>query len=352
MRVRAWLIPVLVLLLVSFASVFAAPPQASNKRLILKDGSYQIVTQYKVIGDRVRYYSAERAEWEELPSNLVDWEATNKWAKDHAPGATPPAAAPGASPAILPPVSPAISPATPQAAEIDKEEQQERAEQNARTPEVAPKLRLPDEDGVWAFDTYRDMPELVALTQNSGNVNQQTGHNVLRAALNPLGRTKQAIEIPGALSKVRLHVPQPAIYVSLTTDDSDSDSDSGSTVTVNTHGAGSTKDKDSYSSPASQYAIVRLQSNPRHDYRVVSAVKISMAGNVSQTEDIIPTTSQILPGKHWMKLTPRQPLAFGDYALMEILAPGEVNASVWDFDIDPTAAENKNAIIPLDRAMR
>ena len=347
-RIRRWLIPLLALLLVSFTSVFAAPPQTSNKRLILKDGSYQIVTQYKIVGDRVRYYSAERAEWEELPSNLVDWAATDKWAKEHAPGAAPPA-----PPAASPTVPPAVSPASPQAAEIDKEEQQERAEQNARMPEVAPKLRLPDEEGVWVLDTYRDVPELVALTQNTGNVNQQTGHNVLRAALNPFGRTRQAIEIPGALSKVRLHVGDPAIYVSLTTNDSDlTDDDSGSTITVNTHGAGSMKEKDSYSSPASQYAIVRLQSNARRDYRVVSAVNIGMTGKVTQTEDIIPTNSQILPGKHWMKLTPRQPLAFGDYALMEILAPGEVNASVWDFRIDPTAAENKNAIIPLDRTMQ
>ena len=338
LRIRILLLPLLLLLAVSLASVVPSNAQPGNKRLILKDGSYQIATQYKVVGDRVRFYSAERGEWEELPADLVDWAATEKWAKEHVPGAAP--------------ATPAASPATPEAAAIDKEEQQERAQQNARTPEVSTGLRLPDEQGVWALDSFRDKPELVTLVQNSGNVNQQTGHNVLRGVLNPMGGMKQPIELPGAYSKVRLHVDEPAIYVSLSTEASGQTDPEPGSMTVDTHGAGSANQKNSYSSPASQYAIVRVWNNLRRDYRVVGAVKIGMTGNVSQGEDIIPTTAQILPGKHWMKLTPREPLTIGDYALMEILAPGEVNVSVWDFRIDPQAADNKNAIIPLERSSR
>jgi hypothetical protein len=49
-----------------------------GKKLVLKDGSFHIVREYQVIGDRVRYYSLERSEWEEIPSSMVDWPATRK----------------------------------------------------------------------------------------------------------------------------------------------------------------------------------------------------------------------------------------------------------------------------------
>src|SRR5580658_1003234 len=86
------------------------------RRLILKDGSYQLVTTYEVKGDRVRYKSAERDEWEELPSSLVDWPATEKYEKDRA-----------------------TSP-IPEAAAIEKETDADREAELAHLPQVAPGL--------------------------------------------------------------------------------------------------------------------------------------------------------------------------------------------------------------------
>ncbi|MGC2403902.1 MAG: hypothetical protein WA510_29180 [Acidobacteriaceae bacterium] len=334
-------IPRLLLLLV-LSACLPVLAQTPNQRLILKDGSYQVITKYQKVGDRVRYFSAERGQWEELPANLVDWTATQAWAAEHKPGAHPPAASPEPSPPEQPQSSPG-APSNPEAAAIDKEEQRARA----RTPYVAPNLRLPDEDGVWALDTFRDQPELVALTQNAGGVNREPGHNVLRSTLNPLGGMKQSVQIPGAKSKAQLHVNDPALYVSITgADDNEADS---SAVTVETHGAASVKDKNG-SSANSQYAIVRVRSNFKKDYRAVSGINIGVTGKVTQTEDVIPTTSQLLPGNRWVKLTPQQPLTIGEYALMEVLGPGEVNLSVWDFRIDPQGPDNKNALIPLQRS--
>src|SRR6202000_369550 len=54
-----------------------SPTQSSDEptrtRLILKDGTYQLVFNYKVVGDVVRYHSAERdGEEEDVPLALVD----------------------------------------------------------------------------------------------------------------------------------------------------------------------------------------------------------------------------------------------------------------------------------------
>jgi len=45
-------------------------------RLYLKDGTYQLTNQYEVKTDRVRYYSTERGEWEEIPLEMVDLNRT------------------------------------------------------------------------------------------------------------------------------------------------------------------------------------------------------------------------------------------------------------------------------------
>jgi hypothetical protein len=39
----------------------------------------------------------------------------------------------------------------------------------------------------------------------------------------------------------------------------------------------------------------------------------------------------------------------GQYALMEVLGPREINVSVWDFAIEPQSGDNANAILPIDR---
>ena len=56
--------------------LLASAVASAADRLYLKDGTYQLTNQYEVKTDRVRYYSTERGEWEEIPLELVDLDRT------------------------------------------------------------------------------------------------------------------------------------------------------------------------------------------------------------------------------------------------------------------------------------
>lgn len=67
---RRFFLSFLILILVALA--------AQNYRLYLKDGGHHIVREHKVDGDRVRYYSIERGDWEEIPLELIEMNKTLK----------------------------------------------------------------------------------------------------------------------------------------------------------------------------------------------------------------------------------------------------------------------------------
>jgi len=287
------------------------------------------------VGDRVRYISAERGgEWEELPASLIDWPATNAWAKAHAPGAPGPVVTDQEN------GSGAAPPSSAEAAKIDAEARAERE----RMPTIAPGLRLPDLDGVFILDTFQGQPELIDVLQNSGGLNTGTPHNVLRAAI-PGGGSKQLITLEGYKAKAQLHVNQPVIYVSLDDPKEPGDADE-SAFSVDTHGASSDmKNKKSHSSPTSRYAIIRVQV--KRETRVIGAMTMSPLLKSQASVDIVDTVAEVLPGGHWLKLTPKQPLDIDEYALVEMLSPKEINLAVWDFGVNPRAPEAKNAISPV-----
>ncbi len=49
---------------------------AATVKLYMKDGSYQLVREYQLENDRVRFFSTDRGEWEEVPASLVDLQKT------------------------------------------------------------------------------------------------------------------------------------------------------------------------------------------------------------------------------------------------------------------------------------
>jgi hypothetical protein len=287
-----------------------------TKRLILKDGSYQIATKWELQGDRVHYYSAERAEWEDVPSSMVDWDATNQYEKDGAANKNSPASR-----------------------ALAKEMEAERQQEEAQSPHVAPGLRLPPEGGIYALDTYLSEPELVPLDQQSGEVNRHVGRNVLRSAINPISGSKHTIELAGPSAKVQVHASLPTIYINLepVVEEAQSSLASAASNKPEENAKESEPKKSGAELPWDRFRIVRVQV--KGDKRIVGAIKTNIAGKVSQEQDSIPGTVEQF-GEGWVKLTPKEPLQPGEYALAEMLGKQGMNSFVWDFGVHPDAPAN------------
>jgi len=298
-------------LILGLAALLSLSPLAGAqqlaKRLILKDGSYQLATKYEVKGDRVRYYSAERGEWEEVPKDLVDWGATEKFEKDRATGAPP-----------------------PEAVELDKEVEAERKAEEARMPAVAPGLRLPDDEGVFLLDTFQGQPQLNEIQQTGGEVNKNMKGNILRAAINPIASAKQNIEVDGPHAKIQAHTDQPVLFVNAA-DNPD--------VVPGQSQKGDTKPLDPL-----RFRIARMQMKP--DKRIVGNIKIAVYGKVNQQQNLIATHAEQIPGSHWVRITPDEKLQPGEYAIVELLGNEGMNLYVWDFGVNLSAPANASAWKP------
>jgi hypothetical protein len=290
--------------------LMAMPASAQDlaKRLILKDGTYQLATKWEVKGERLRYLSAERNEWEEVPNNMVDWAATEKFEKERAAGKP-----------------------TPEAVALDKELEAERLADEARSPHVAPGLRLPDDGGLILLDTFESQPQLVELQQNSGEVNRDIKGNILRSTINPIASAKQIIELPGLHSKIQAHATVPAIYINVAQQDQ---------LDKATQVAEKSKEQEL---PWDRFRIVRLDT--KQDKRIIGNIKIAIYGKVTQEQKLVPTTATKLTGG-WVKVTPSSDLATGEYAVVELLGKEGMNLYVWDFGVNPTAGANATAWKP------
>ena len=308
MRGMKLLARIAVLLIAALAFVgFGTPHAAAQslaKRLILKDGSYQLAAKYEIKGDRVRYYSAERGEWEEIPKNLIDWDATDKYEQGRLQGAP-----------------------SPEAVQLDKELEAEQKAEEARSPHVAPGLRLPEEGGVFLLDTFQNQPQLDELQQSGVELNQNTKKNILRAAINPLASAKQTIELDGVRAKIQSHTSVPAIYVNI-----DPQSATGGTAPAK-------------GEPPSAERFKIIRAEIKNGKRIAGGIKIAPYGKVKADERFVPATVQELGGG-WVKLSPKEPLTAGEYAVAEMLGKEGMNFYVWDFGVNPSAPANAFAWKP------
>ncbi len=304
------------------AAILPCAAQAPNEavthrtRLILKDGSFQIVLSYQVRGQNVNYVSAERdGSREELPTSLVDWDATHAWERQHSGQAQGPV--------------------------LDPELEKEEADRASLTPEVAPDLHLPEMGSALALDTFEAVPELVPLAQMGGDLNPNTAHSVVKLTLNPMASPHLIETLKGERSHSQMHVDMPVFY--LRVGDETTVPTGGAPMVVDTHGASAKIPEQSGGAATSRYVIVRV--DVRTGARVLDSFSIASLGTRHQP-DVIETTTHILPGGHWMTATPKEPLLFGEYALVEVLSDRDVNLAVWDFGVHPQAGDNRDSLKP------
>ncbi|MFZ0815346.1 MAG: hypothetical protein WAM78_07495 [Candidatus Sulfotelmatobacter sp.] len=300
-----------------------APAQQLSRRLILKDGSYQSITKYEVHGDRVRYFSAERDDWEELPSSLVDWPATEKYEKERA-----------------------AAPAIPEAALVDKETDAERAAAESHLPQVAPGLRLPDLSGMFLLDNYKGQPQLVEIEQNEGDVNSGSRADILRGAIIRGAGAKQTIELEGEHATTYAHVAVPSIYINIDNDEDTSPaapakpSDAaGNNSAQRPQQPQQPQQPEAAIVPFDRFHIVRLKA--KNGKRIVGDIKRAPTGKITPEQNSVKTTIDRV-GTGWLKLTPTEDLAPGEYAIVETKSAEGVNLYVWPFAVNPNAPANAN----------
>ncbi len=162
-------------------SLALLPPLWGQKlKLHLQDGGELIVKEYEVVEDRVRYYSLERSQWEEIPLELVDLDRTRRGVER-------------------------------QMARHKSREQEDRIERAARRKARTELHRVPLEDGIYYSDGGRVVPvEQAELTIDVGK------KRVLLQVLAPVPLlSKSTVKVEGRQAKLLVGNAQPMFYVRL-----------------------------------------------------------------------------------------------------------------------------------------
>ena len=255
-----------------FGALAAPCLGVTNQKLCMKDGTFQIVSSYEVQGDRVRYFSVERGEWEEVPTHLVDFDATKRAVEE---------------------TQAAHQKQIEEAKEIEKQRFYKPPDQGI---EVVPGMRLPGDDGIFTVEGKR----LVRLPLSSGEVvtDKKRAAMVLAVPL-PVVKTRSLVLLVGPKATIRLNDPWPEFYVQ------------------------------SAAGLGTRLELVRLKSGK--ESRVLENVDTARGKNGKSTEErtmVSLQRKQIAANIYALK--PLQPLEAGEYALGEVV-DDKLSLDVYDF---------------------
>ena len=270
------------------AKASAAPGQIpaalpKGKKLILTDGSFQLAREYTVEGDRVRYWSVERSQWEEIPTSLVDWDATHKAEAEQASHDAELKAKIHAS----------------QVAQLTKDIDVDRS------LEIKPGLFLPDAVGFYALDRDKLIRE---MKQSTAEVKLSTGREVEKimsgVALIP---DKKTMDIPGERAAMRLTTAEPEFFMR----------------------PADTREP--------RFRLLRAQVKGGH--RIIDSISVHFTGEEKHNTNDIEIQTWT-PATGVFRYTVDQRLEPGEYAFVEMTAEG-INGYVWDFGIDLPGTKTK-----------
>jgi hypothetical protein len=274
-------------------------PVASEraKKLVLKDGGFQLAREYQRNGERVRYFSAERGDWEEIPASMVDWDATAKAE----------ASAVKEEEALL--------------KTVHRQQEEERREMpvevDASLP-VAPGIFLPPGEGMFVVEGKSVTP----LDQVGAEVRADKKQR-LKQVLSPVPiiPSKHNIEIPGAKAVRRVNSERPEFYLREAPPD------------------------------PNDISMVKRSSRPGESGPEVELVRLTVKGGKRELESVrslfgekISEDRNSMMIQRWdvaqnvYRFTLAQELPAGEYAFAEILPDG-VNLYVWDFGVDRKGGE-------------
>jgi hypothetical protein len=264
-----------------------------GKKLVLKDGTYQLVRDYQRHGDRVRYYSVERGDWEEIPASMVDWDATAK------------------AEASREKSNDAVA---------QKIHEQEEAKRLDNVQDIDASLQvgngafLPDSEGMFVVEG-----KTVRMLKQVGAGNETDKMRTVEQILSPIPIVpgKQKVFIPGEHATLRLRTTTPEFYLREPPPDPD-----GNDSRVE------------HSSRPGEVGpdVVLLRAKVMHKGRQLESIKTLFGEKIGASVDELLLQRWVIAPNVY-RFTLGQTLTPGEYVLAEVL-PGGLNYFVWDFGLD------------------
>jgi hypothetical protein len=266
-------------------------------KLMLADGTYQLVREYQRNGDHVKYFSMERGAWEELPASMVDWNATAK------------------AEAEMEKQSAAL---------VEKVHKQEEARRMDNVADIDASLRvgdgafLPSGEGMFVVEG-----KTIRILDQAGSEMKTDKKRVIAQVLSPVPLVpgKQTVVMQGSHAAVRLKTNHPEFYLR----EAPPDPNTTSSIQRSKRGGESGPD------------VELVRTKVGRNNRVLESVNTLFGQAVSENRNEISMQRwEVAPNVY--RFTLSQPLPPGEYVLAEVLEEG-LNLYVWDFGLDGAAGD-------------